>query len=332
MDVTEEQVSVKGDRKLVKPAIYAGLVIIVALFPLFITSSFHLHLFILTFIYIIVASSWRTIAISGQMSLGHAGFMGIGAYASAILAIELGWTPWLTMPLGGFVAMAIAFIVGYPFTRLRAIYFAMVSLFFGAWLLYLNSVLSKWTGGFTGLMGIPPVFTGPDSRQYYFYFFLGLTVLSLLVLRRLEICRIGTTWKAIAQSYLVASSVGINEARQRILILAVGSFFAGLAGAGYAHYSLLLAHTSFNVLASIYMVIYVFVGGIGSFAGPIVGTAVLILIPEYFSELKEFVPFLYAGILLIVVYTMPQGLAGLPEQIITWVRGRREGKGVTRAS
>lgn len=328
--MAERQFSIRGRRKLTKVAIYAGLIVILLLLPLFIKSPYLIHIFILTLIYIIAASSLRLIAVSGQLSLGHAAFMSIGAYTAGILGKLLGWTPWVTMPLGALATMAVAVLIGYPMARLRAIYFSMVSLFFGIGVLAINQAFESFTGGYAGLIGIPPLFAGSKVANYYF--FLGLTGLSLLILHRFEFCRIGTTIKAVAQSHVVASSVGINESGYRILALAVGCFFAGLAGAGYAHYNLVLSHSTFNFLASVYLLIYVLVGGIGSFAGPVIGTAVLIIIPELFRVLKEFVPYIFAGILLIVIFVMPQGLAGLPEQIRSWVREWLKGKAVTHAS
>jgi len=328
--MTERQFSIRGGRKLTKAAIYAGVIIILLLLPLFIESPYLIHIFILTLIYIIATSSLRTVAISGQISLGHAAFMSIGAYTAGVVAKQLGWTPWVTIPLGGLATMAIGILIGYPFSRLRAIYFAMVSLFFGIGILAVNSVFERWTGGFSGLIGIPPLFGA--SKVPYYYFFLALAVLSLLALYRFEFCRIGTTLKAIAQSHLVASSVGINEAGHRVLALAVGCFFVGIAGAGYAHYNLVLSHSTFDLLASINLLVYMLVGGIGSFAGPIIGTAVLIIFPELFRGLKEFVPYIFASIMLIVIFVMPQGLAGLPEQVKSWGTKLREGKAVTRAS
>jgi branched-chain amino acid transport system permease protein len=121
---------------------------------------------------------------------------------------------------------------------------------------------------------------------------------------------------------MVAGSVGINELFYRILAVAVGCFFAGLAGATYAHYNTVLSYTSFNLAATLWIVIYVLVGGIGSFAGPIVGTVLLIVVPEVFRELKAFVPYVSAGILLLVVYLMPQGLVSLPRVIGSWIRAR----------
>ena len=183
-----------------------------------------------------------------------------------------------------------------------------------------------------GLTGIPALF--PDNRIFFYYLCLALVVLSLFALYRFEHSRIGITLKAIAQSHMVAASVGINERFYRILAVAFGCFFAGLAGATYAHYNTVLSYTSFNLMATLWIVIYVLVGGIGSFAGPVVGTVLLIVIPEIFRELKAFVPYVSAGILLLVVYLMPQGLVSLPRIFRSWLRIRprtdvvREARGV----
>jgi branched-chain amino acid transport system permease protein len=325
-----KQTSTGKKSRLNKGMVYAGLILIAALIPLFIQSVYYLHIFILVFIYIIATSSLRTIAISGQISLGHAGFMGIGAYTSAILAKQLGWTPWITMPLGGFAAMSTAILVGYPFSRLRTIYFSMVSLFFGIGLIAVNTIFSKITGGYFGLIGIWPLFG--RSKVPYYYFFLGLALLCLLILHRLESCRIGMNLRAIDQSHEVAASVGINEASYRVLALAVGCFVGGLAGAGYAHYNLVLSQSSFGLLASVNLLVYMLVGGVGSFAGPIIGAAVMVLIPELFRGLKAFTPYVFAGVLLLVIFVMPNGFVGLSEQVKSWLKRRREAKEVRVAS
>ena len=182
------------------------------------------------------------------------------------------------------------------------------------------------------------VFTSLFTSSLYLYLYESRSrpstpsVSSLLVLYRIESCRIGLTFKSVAQSYVVASSVGINESGYRVLALAVGSFFVGLAGAGFAHYTSVLSHSAFNFLASINFLVYVLVGGIGSFAGPIVGTAVLIIIPELFRMLKGFTPYIFAGIMLLVIFVMPQGLVGLPWQIASLLKRIREGKAITNAS
>lgn len=310
--------------KLTKPVGLASLVILLFLLPVFIKQPYYIHIFIVTMLYIIVVSSLRTVALSGQVSIGHAAFMGIGAYFSGVVSKELGLTPWLTIPLGGLAAMIIAILMGYPFTRVRAIYFSMVSLFGGMVIVSLIRVAQKWTGA-AGLAGIPPlspinipgviniVFLG--QKVPYYYFTLLLTIVCLLVLYRIEHSRTGMTWKAIAQSHLVASSVGINEAGFRVLALAVGCFFAGIAGASYAHYNLVLTPSTFSFFPSIFLVMYMLVGGRERFAGPIIGTAILVMVPELFRWLKEFTPFVLGAIMVIVVFLMPQGIAGLFDQI-----------------
>ena len=293
--------------------IYLATVVILALLPIFVKSPYTYHIFILTFVYITATSSLRTLAISGQISMGHAAFMSIGAYTSAVLARYVGLSPWLTMPLGALATMLVAVLVGFPFSRVRTIYFSMVSLFFGIGVLSVNSIFGKYTGHINGMIGIPPLFIG--SRMPYYFFFLGLMVVCLIILWRFETCRIGVCLKAIDQSHEVAASVGISETKFRVLALGVSCLVVGLVGAGYAHYNMVISYSSFNLLASINMLVYMLIGGITSFAGPIIGTAVLFMVPEIFRQLKEYTPFLFAGILLLVVFVMPQGLVGLFDQI-----------------
>jgi branched-subunit amino acid ABC-type transport system permease component len=324
--------TVTVQRKWVKPAAYTGLVVIFALLPLLLISPYMLHILILTFIFTIAAVSLRTIVISGQFPLAHAAFMGIGAYLAGMAAKWLGWSPWLTIPVSALVTMGIGMLIGYPFARLRALYYAMGSLFFGIGVIYIIYAGGVWTGGYSGLTGIAPLFPTATSRVPYYYLFLGLALVSLIALYRFEISRIGTNLKAIAQSYLVASSVGINEGWYRVLAVGVGCFFAGLAGAGYAHYNMALSPSSFNFLATLWLVMYVLIGGIGNFAGPIIGTFILVLIPEFARDLKIFSPFISAGILLIVVYLMPQGLVALPQLIRSRLLERRKGEKAAHAS
>ena len=307
-----------GKRKYDGAAIAALVIILLFLLPPMGMSLYYIHILIGVFIYVIMTSSLRLISLSGQISLGHAGFMCAGAYTSAVIAKNFGWTPWLTIPLGALLTFVLAFLVAIPFTRLRGLYFTMISLFFGMAVLAINELFQNFTGGQSGIVGIPTLFG--ISKIPYYYFFLALMLISLFIIHRLEFSRIGLTWKAVAKSHAVASSIGINEARQRIICFALGGLFAGLTGAAYAHYYVVLSVTTFGFFTSIYLFIYMMVGGLKSFYGPIVGTAILIIIPTIFRNLNEYVPFIYAAIMLIVIFTMPQGLAGLPEQFRSWIR------------
>jgi branched-chain amino acid transport system permease protein len=316
------------DRKLARLSIYGGTIIVLALLPLFLKSPYMVHVFIIAFIYIVASVSLRTVTISGQYPLAHGAFMGIGAYTSAVTAKLLGWPLWLTIPLGGAAAMLIGTLIAYPFARLRTFYYAMVSLFFGIGVIQVIFVLTKWTSGSGGLVDIPHLLPGTSKVPYY-YFFLGFMVICLLALWRFEYSRIGLSMKAVAQSHLVASSVGINEVRYRVLALAIGCFFVGLAGAAYAHYNSTLSPTSFDLMASMWLFIYALIGGLSSFGGPIVGAALLIVVPELLSTLKQFIPFISAGILLIVFYVLHDGLISLPRLIETWYKKPKPGTAET---
>ena len=134
---------------------YILLVVAVFVLPIFIRSDYYLHVLVLCIINIILASSLRAIATSGQISLGHAGFMGIGAYTSALLSMKLGFPVYASMLLGGVAAMFLAAIVAYPITRVRTVYFAMLTMFMG---IVIALVISQWrslTDGTTGLINIP---------------------------------------------------------------------------------------------------------------------------------------------------------------------------------
>ncbi len=313
--------------KLRKPVtialICAAIVAAMSVLPPLGLGVYQMHILIGVFIWIIVACSLRLLSLSGQGSIGHVAYMAIGAYTSAILAKYLGWSPWITMPIGVVATMVVASIVAIPFTRVRGIYFTMVSLFFGILVLAVDQVFNTWTGGYSGISSIPHLFA--YNKIPYYYFILALMVVCLVIMYRIEHSRIGLTWKAVAQSYSVASSIGIDEVRQRILCFIVSATFAGIAGVAYAHYYAILTTETFSFSQGITVFVYMTVGGAGLFAGPIAGTVVLLVIPEILRDLKEYVPFVYAGIMLIVLFLMPQGLAGLPAQL--WRRFGRPAKG-----
>jgi len=300
-----------------------GLVVLLLLGPLFL-ESYYLHLAIMVFIYVIVASSLRTVYISGQLSLGHAAFMAIGAYTSAVLAKTLHWSPWYTVPLGALASTAVAIGIGFPFSRLRAIYFSMASLFFGIMVTSSAGLAPGLTGGFNGLHAIPRLFG--FVRMPYYYLFLVSTLLILLILYRVEHSRIGMTFKSVAQSHLAASSRGINEGGMRICASAIGAFFAGIAGGCYAHYVGFIAPAQFGVMTSILLIVYLITGGKGSFTGPIVGTVILYLTPYIMGGFQGYAPFFQAGVLIAVIFLLPEGMISLPGQLMSWLRKPGEGR------
>ncbi len=316
--------------KRAKLSALVGFIVALCLLPVFTSSTYTLHIFILTFIYVVTTVSLRTITTSGQFPLAHGAFMGVGAYAAGMASRWLGWSCWVTIPSAALFTAAVGILIGYPFSRLRTLYYAMGSLFFGLGVIQIVYALGDWTGGYSGFTGVHPIFTG--SKVSYYYFSLGLAVVCSAALYRFEFSRIGTNLKAIHQSHEVASSVGINDAWYRVMVVAVGCFFAGLSGAVYAHYNLVISGASFNLGATLNLFMGVLVGGIGSFAGPIVGTFILTLFPEFVRDLKLYSPFVSAAILLVAVYIFPQGLVGLPQVVRAWYIRDRKGDQVAHAS
>ena len=320
-------------KKLAKPAVYTVLIVIFFLIPLFIKGAYSLHVLILAGISIILTSSLRTIATTGQMSLSHAGFMAIGAYTSALLVTKLGLSSWAALPLGGIASALIALLVGYPFVRVKRVYFTMLTLFMGE---VIRLAIMEWrdfTGGTSGLLNIPPPdslsFFGLfnitfDSKVPYYYFVLVLVLITLLILYRIESSRIGRTLLSIQQSDFVAESVGINVTSFKVLAWCVGCFFAGIAGSFYAHFVRNLTPGSFGVLQAIYVVVYMVVGGRRRFYGAILGAFLLTILPEIFRVLKEYEPFVFVGILFIIIFLLPGGLVDLPQLVRARIRKYRE--------
>jgi branched-chain amino acid transport system permease protein len=317
---------------------YVALVIVLFLVPLFLTSSeYYLHVFILCGINVILAISLRAITTTGQVSLGHAGFMSIGAYTSGILVMKLGLSTYAGLLLGGVAAMAVAAVIAFPITRVRTVYLAMLTMFFGE---LIALVVTEWrglTGGTSGLMGIPQLETISipglitidfATKLPYSYFILVLALITILFLYGIERSYMGMTLKSIAQDEFLAASIGTNIANFKAIIFCIGCFFAGLAGSFYAHYNAVLTPDTFGLFPSLYVMVYVIVGGRKKFAGAIIGAIILTIVPEIFRVIKEYQPFAFVAVLFLVIFLIPGGLVDLPQivkvQIMKIHKGRTE--------
>jgi branched-chain amino acid transport system permease protein len=300
------------------------LLLLVCLLPFLMRgNSYYLHIYIVCAINVILASSLRIMATTGQMSIGQAGFMAIGAYTSAILATKCGIPVYLSMIGGGVAGAVLAALIGFPLSRIRTVYFVTVTMFLGEIIRLAVFEWSSLTGGSTGLMGIPGLGTYDlfglfridfGNKLHFSYLALIVVLLVLLVLYNIHRSHSGTALAAIGQEEGLSSSVGINVARYKVLIFCVGCFFTGLAGSLYAHYMTILNPDAFGVFTSLYILIYVVVGG-KKFSGPIAGAIILTLIPEFFSALKEYQPYVFVLVLFLIVFLLPGGLVDLPRRI-----------------
>lgn len=306
-------------------------IVIAFLLPLlFRGDEYILHVIIICIINVILGSSLRAIATTGQMSIGQAGFTAIGAYTSAILTVKFHFPIYVAFLAGGVATMVLAALIGYPLARVKTIYFVMVTMFLGE---IIRLSILEWrgmTGGSTGMINIPRfdissflgVF-GLQTGERFGICYLGLILLVIIhwILYNIERSFLGTVFVSIGQDESVASSVGINVARYKVMIFCIGSFFTGLAGSFFAHYMTVLNPGSFGIFMSLYIMIYVAVGG-KKFAGPIAGAVVLTLIPEVFSSLSEYQPLVFVFALFLVVFLLPGGLADLPNVIYSKLRSR----------
>jgi branched-chain amino acid transport system permease protein len=288
--------------------------------PLVVSGPYYVHTFILAMMNIALASSLRLISRTGQVPLSHGGMATIGAYASALLVMKLGLSSWLALLIGGLGAALVASLVGYPFVRLKGVYFTIVTAFFGEMVVLTAQQWESLTGGSGGLYGIP----APDpivmpriltidfsSKAEFYYLSLFLVAATLVIVYAVERSRVGLTFSGIKQADSLAESCGIDTTGFKVFAFAAGSFFAGIMGAFYGQYISAIAPDSFGFMFTIYILVYMTVGGQESFIGPILGALVLTLLPEATRSFKAYVPFFYAAVLILVIFFIPDGIAGL---------------------
>src|SRR5882672_6891166 len=286
--------------------------------------DYYVYLFALVFTNVILASSLRPSLICGQLNIGHSGFMSIGAYTSALLAKNLGAPFEISLLCGALLAAVIGLTIGYPALRLRGVYFAMVTVAFVEVIRLIAQIWVPLTRGMSGLSGIPkPSLLGmtltTKAEQYYLVLLLMLVI--LLVLWRLESSRLGLIWKSIGMADNLAQSLGVDIAKHKLVAFALGCFFAGVAGAFYAHFVRFLFPPEFGFLMATNILVYNFVGGRGHFAGPIVGAIFLSLLSEPFRGSAYETMFFSIAMLLTILF-LPGGIITLPEKLagLRWGR------------
>ena len=321
------------DRKrLISIFSIVALVAILLSAPVLVNSVYWVSVLTIVAMNILLASSLRTIWLVGHISLGQVGFSLIGAYGSALLVLNFGFSFWLTLLVAGLLSAALALALGYPFLKVKGIYFAILTLLTAETFRLIAFYWKGLTGGYLGLLHIPspsPI-TIPwvgvinfDAVNSYYYLTLVVVCLSLFVLFLLEHSYLGFKWRAIRDADDLAQSVGINVMWYKILNFAIACFFAGVAGALFAHYQHGLSpdvSARFGVMMSIYLLIYMVVGGEGRFSGPIIGAIILTIVSELARPLREYQPMMFGALSILVVLFMPEGLTGLPSRLKLWSR------------
>ncbi len=296
--------------------VWIPVLVVAAAVPLAVQSEYVLNVAVMAGIYVILASSLNiTNGYTGLFSFGHAAFYGIGAYTAAILATRLDAPFWVTFPAAAIVASLVGAAIAVPTLRLRGIFLALVTIGFQE-ITFL--VTMNWTSLTRGPMGIPriqpPALPGLEFRGNvpYYYLVLVLDVLVIFVLARIVTSRIGRTFVAIREDELAAQSCSIPVFRYKVLAFVIATFFAGLAGAFFAHHARFVSADSFRLDETFVILTMLIVGGMGSLIGPVIGAIALVILPEAFRFLAEYRGVVYGLILIAVILFRPEGVAGVP--------------------
>jgi branched-chain amino acid transport system permease protein len=267
--------------------------------------------------YVSLASAWNVLGgFAGQLSLGHAGFFGVGAYSAAILASKTGLSPWWAIAIGPVAVLPIAIGVGWICFRLRGPYFALATIAIGE---MLRLVALNWTGLTGGAVGVvikPSIFSGTSKLPYY-YVILIIAAVTVWLSHRISRSKLGYSLLAIREDEETAESIGIPTIKCKIVALQISGAMTAVAGAFYANYFLFVDPTIVLPLAlSVEIVLMGIVGGLGTVWGPVLGAVLLKLSSELFrgvtagTKIENASLLIYGVLLIIVILFAPDGLAG----------------------
>ena len=300
-----------------------------------VTNPYYFQVLMLIGINIVLAVSLNLVnGFTGQFSIGHAGFMAVGAYTSAMFTLKIGQplaASWHFLPApvaeglvllmalvaGGLLAAVAGWIVGLPSLRLRGDYLAIVTLGFGEIIRVLILNIDA-IGAARGLPGIPQYST--------FFWVFGTAVLVIVVARRIATSTHGRALFAIRDDEVAAEALGVDTTRYKVLAFVLGAFFAGVAGGLFAHFLSYLNPSSFTFLKSIEVIAMVVLGGMGSISGSVLAAIVLTLLPEVLRPVKEYRMVIYSLMLIVLMITRPQGLMGTRELSLGRLFGKRAAK------
>ncbi len=298
-----------GRKNILSLLILAG--VILAL-PLGLGNSYYLNVLVFVGIYSLITIGLSLLmGYTGQISLGHAAFFGLGAYTSGVLSTKFGVSPWLALLAGIFVTGGIAFLIAAPALKLKGHYLAMATLAFGYIVFIVFNQASSLTGGPSGFGQIPRFRLGNfllRSDVHYYYLVWTLVIVVLLVSLNIIHSRVGRALRSIHEGELIANIMGVNTAKYKIQIFVLSAVYASLAGSLYAHFITFLNPTPFGFHFSIVLVAMVAVGGMASVWGAMIGAALLTILPEYLRAFQDYDILIYGSILLLIMMFLPQGL------------------------
>ena len=303
--------------KLRTPLIWIAVIAALVVTPFYL-KTYGVHLLTTWLIFIIATMGLNlTIGYAGQKSLGQAAFFGIGAYTVAIF-LKLGISFWIGLPVGALFCFFAGVLLGFPALRVQTIYLAFATLGFNTaiWLVMRNE---EWlTGGTFGMNNIarPSLldFNLDNNRNFYFLV-LAVTLLMALLLKSLINSPWGKSFTALRDNPIRAESLGINTRAYTLMSFAIGAAYAGIAGGLYACLVQFIDPALFTVGASIMMYLMVVVGGPGYFLGPVLGSAVGVVLPEWLRFAQAWYLFIFGLAVILLMIWLPDGLLSIPDRM-----------------
>lgn len=284
------------------------------LFPLFV-SRYTVYVLNLFAIYALVAIGLNIVmGYTGLISAGHAGFLAIGAYTTAILSTKIGWiSPLVILLIAGLLTGLIGFVLGIPILRLKGFYIAMVTLAFGVVVAEVVLQWSSLTHGDDGFK-VPRAILGGfvfDSDVRLFFLIQPITIAMTIIARNIVRTRVGRAFKAIRQSEVASETMGIDLAKYKTAAFAVSAFYTGIAGGLFAYAVGHISPDSFSMGVSIDFIAMIVIGGMGSILGSIIGAVILTGIQHALSELPEVQTLSFGIALIVFMIFMPKGISGM---------------------
>lgn len=284
------------------------------LVPIVISNPYWLHIIIMVYLYMVLASSVNIIyGYTGQLNIGQAGFYAIGAYTTALLMLDLNASYWVAMPIAGILSAIFGVLLGVPTIRLRGLYLCIATLGFAEVIRLSLLTFDKLTRGPMGLPGIPSPAIGSfvfGSRASYYYLILAYLLITIFVTYQLVHSRIGKAWIAIRENETAASAMGIDTPKYKVLAFSLGAFIAGIAGSFFAVYLTFVSPDSFSMMESYLIFAMPVIGGMGTIFGPLIGAVILYLLPEVTRDFADYRMLWVSALLALVVIIEPDGIIG----------------------
>jgi branched-chain amino acid transport system permease protein len=299
--------------KWMRPALLIVPVAVLLCAPAQFANDYVLHVLITSMYYTMLAASWNLLAgFTGQFSLAHQAFAAIGAYTSGLLMIRYDLPIWAAIACGIAAAGVLGLALGRMVLRMRAIYLAIATWAFAETVHIVLTAGYAITRGELGL-NVPPLFADLNVRSYY-YVFIALTLITLAAMYAIVCSRLGIFMRAVKDDELRAETLGVNTTRIKTLVFTITSAFAGLAGAFYAHYVVVLSPQIADFSEMAKLIIMVVVGGLGSFVGPLIAVAPIQSLHLYLAKYGEWDMVIYAFAVIVLMRAQIGGVAALMRQ------------------